>query len=185
MKKVILTIILGIFLISMASASLGKFEQYECINIKTILNATSVNISTISYPNGTVAVSNQAMSKTASTFNYTFCNTSTTGTYIYDYFTDEGKVYVNDFEITPMGKLGVLIFLAVFAFIFIGLGIGLKMPPLGFIGAILLVLAGMYTMIYGLCDVSNLYTRGIAISLLGLGAIFIISSAYEWLTEGG
>ena len=49
MKKIILTIILGIFLISMASASLdslGTFQQDECFNIsQTCATCTYVNIS--------------------------------------------------------------------------------------------------------------------------------------------
>ncbi len=43
------------------------------------------------------------MTKSGLTFNYTFCNTSDPGKYIYDYFDTEGNVYVNDFTITPSG----------------------------------------------------------------------------------
>ena len=103
MKKIILTIILGIFLITLASASLPAVEQNVCIQIKTILNTSSVNISTITYPNETTLFLNKDMTKNALTFNYTFCGTDTIGIYIYDYFDAEGKVYVNDFEVTPTG----------------------------------------------------------------------------------
>jgi len=103
-KKIILTIILGIFLISMASASLPPVEQNVCIQIKTILNTTSVNISTITYPNETTLFLNQDMTKNALTFNYTFCGTDTIGIYIYDYFDAELNTYVNDFKVTPDGK---------------------------------------------------------------------------------
>lgn len=103
-NKLILFILFGIFMISLVNASLGIFKQNECINIKTILNSTSVNISTINYPNSTLAISNQVMSKIGQTFNYTFCNTSTLGIYIYDYFDNLGNVYVNDFTITYTGK---------------------------------------------------------------------------------
>ncbi len=107
MKKILLILILGMFLLAplgFTSASLGTFTQGDCVNIKTILNTTSVNISTISFPNSTTAVSNKEMTKTAQTFNYSFCNTNVLGTYIYDYFDAEGNTYVNDFEITPNGK---------------------------------------------------------------------------------
>ena len=103
MKKILLTIILGIFLITLASASLPAVEQNVCIQIKTILNTSSVNISTITYPNETTLFLNKDMTKNALTFNYTFCGTDTIGIYIYDYFDAEGKVYVNDFEVTPTG----------------------------------------------------------------------------------
>jgi len=104
MKKILLTIMLGIVLISMASSSLPTVEQNVCIQIKTILNTTYVNISTITYPNETTLFLNKNMEKNALTFNYTFCGTDTTGTYLYDYFDAEGNTYVNDFKVTPDGK---------------------------------------------------------------------------------
>lgn len=95
-----------LFLLQLTSAGLGTFKQNECVNIKTILNTTAVNISSLSYPNSSVAVTNTAMTKTGYTFNYNFCNTSGLGIYIYDYFDAQGNVYVNDFEITGNGKAG-------------------------------------------------------------------------------
>jgi len=89
--------------INTVSASLGSFEQGDCVNIKTILNSTYVNISSLSFPNSTIALTNQQMTKSGYSFNYSFCNTSTLGIYIYDYFDDQGNVYVNDFEITQTG----------------------------------------------------------------------------------
>ena len=60
------------------------------------------------------------------------------------------------------------------------LGFYLNLVSLGFIGSIMFLLSGIYTMIYGLNDIMNLYTRGIAIALIGLGFIFMYFSAYEW-----
>jgi hypothetical protein len=99
-----LTLILLLTLIlPLISADLGTFQQDTCVDIKTILNATSVNISTINYPNSSVAVSNAIMSKSGQTFNYTFCDTGAPGVYIYDYFDNLNNVYVNSFEITYTG----------------------------------------------------------------------------------
>ncbi len=103
MKKILLTLVLGIFIVTLASASLPAVEQNVCIQIKTILNTSSVNISTITYPNETTLFLNKDMTKNALTFNYTFCGTDTIGIYIYDYFDAEEEVYVNDFEVTPTG----------------------------------------------------------------------------------
>lgn len=94
-----------IMVMGLASADLGTFKQGDCVQIKTILNATSVNISTISYPNSSIVVSNQAMTKSLSTFNYTFCSTTPLGLYVYDYVDNEGNTYVNSFTITPSGSL--------------------------------------------------------------------------------
>jgi len=101
---VIFLAIIFSLLLPLCSAKLGNFKQNECVDIKTILNATAVNISTISYPNSTVAIRNEVMNKDGSTFNYTFCDTIALGVYNYDYFTLEGSVYVNDFEITYTGE---------------------------------------------------------------------------------
>jgi len=125
MKKLIL-ILMGLFLISLVSGGLGTFKQDGCVDIKTILNTSAVNISTINYPNSTIAVSNKAMTKNGLTFNYTYCNTNALGVYIYDYFDEDGNVYVNDFEITgngrenPSGSVSVL-FIILFIISAIGL----------------------------------------------------------------
>jgi hypothetical protein len=102
-NKLILIIMLGIVLTSLVSAGLGTFKSGDCVDIKTILNTTDVTISSLSYPNSTNALGITNMDKSGLTFNYTFCDTSTIGTYYYDYNDSEGNVYVNDFEITPSG----------------------------------------------------------------------------------
>lgn len=108
-----------LMLIPLATAGLGTFKQNSCVDIKTILNSSWANISSISYPNSTVAYSNVGMTKSGQTFNYTFCNTSDMGTYTYDYFDNNGDVYVNDFIVNfngsdaPSGTL-VAIFIVLF-----------------------------------------------------------------------
>ncbi|MBE3128079.1 MAG: hypothetical protein IMZ60_00160 [Actinobacteria bacterium] len=98
-------LIIGWMLITggVVSASLGTFKQNDCVDIKTILNTTAVTISSLNYPNSSKVLGITSMTKTGLTFNYTFCNTSTSGRYNYDYNDSEGNVYVNDFEINPAG----------------------------------------------------------------------------------
>lgn len=152
MNKQIILLVLSLLLINIASASLGTFKQDSCINLKTILNTSSVNISSISYPNSTVAISNQAMTKIAYTFNYTFCDTNELGTYVYDYFDVEGNVYVNDFKITPTGNelttqnsmiigiiLVILIVITILFFIF-GVGSGNPLFKIGFLSGTILMI---------------------------------------------
>lgn len=104
LNKTLYLLLVILIVLPISSASLGVFQQGDCVSIKTILNTSSVNISTINYPNSTVAISNQAMTKIAYTFNYTFCDTNELGAYVYDYFDAEGNVYVNDFIITTTGE---------------------------------------------------------------------------------
>lgn len=133
LKILLLSFILIFFVLAMinyASATLGTFKQNDCVNVKTILsNVTLVNLSTLSYPNSSIAVSNIVMSQTGQTFTYEFCGANVTGTYIYDYFDNIGGSYVNDFIITPNGEnasIGSAVFyiglLAILIF-FLGLAI--------------------------------------------------------------
>lgn len=105
MKLKILILFIGVLLFNLSTvdARLGEFQQGECVDIKTILNTSLVNISTISYPNSSTAIANQVMDKNGSTFNFTFCQTNDIGVYNYDYFDSEGQTFVNDFLITPIG----------------------------------------------------------------------------------
>lgn len=149
-----------IFLLSLVSASLGSYKLNECVQIKTILNATLVNISTISYPNGTIDVSNLVMDKTGQTFSYIYCNTTQLGTYIYDYFDESGNVYVNDFEVTPSGvapttaqsglSIGIMISIIAIMFFFGFLAFKfMDYPNLNFLSLFFLALSVLIA-VYGL-----------------------------------
>ena len=104
MKRILLFIILGIFLISLTSAFLGIYKQGENISVRGNLNATSVNAS-IYYPNSSLAVDNQPMTQLkGEIWNYSFSSTDTLGVYIYDYCDQNGKnCKENNFEVTSTG----------------------------------------------------------------------------------
>lgn len=138
MKSKILFIFLFIFLISLtfAKADLGTFAQNSCVDIKTILNATSVNISTVSYPNSSTALTEKIMNKSGYTFNYSFCDTGALGTYNYDYHDSLGNTYVNTFEVTYAGiqlstsqSIIFLVAIAVLFFMFFITFFGIQMLP--------------------------------------------------------
>ena len=198
MKKIILTLFIGI-LISLTSAAvsdLGTFKQGECINLpQTCPDCSYNNISRIIVSPGSIIVlSDVSMQKDDTFYNYTFCNTTLLGKYSIDGYGDLGGTKTTwnyFFLITPSGIIQnsilenpILIILFVLSLIFLGLGVGFKIASLGFIGSILLILSGIYTMIYGFNNVTNLYTRGTAIALIGLGILFMFISAYEWLPWG-
>ena len=129
MRKLIMCLLIGIFLISMASATLPPVKQNDCVNIRTILNTTATNISMMTYPNETTVYLETAMTRQGlKTFNYTWCGTDLIGTYDYSYYDNEGNVYENDFDVTKSG-LGE-----------IGEGQGLSL-----IGALsIIILAGLF-----------------------------------------
>jgi len=123
MNKLLLTLILGMFLITLVSASLPDVKQGQCVNIKTILNTSEVTISSLTYPNYTQALGIINMEKNGLSFNYTFCDTSSLGIYFYDYNDSEGNVWENDFRVgseLTTGKAVVYIgFIIILLFIFI------------------------------------------------------------------
>jgi hypothetical protein len=140
-NKLILTLIVSMFLISLISAnqiaSLGTFKQNECIDLKqSCADCSYINFTRVSYPDGTRAMNNTVATKDGSIFNLEFCNTDQLGTYIVEGIGDvEGTdtVFAYDFEITYLGKtldsgkammsIGFLALLVLIFFLnFIGMG---------------------------------------------------------------
>jgi len=161
--KILLLLVLSLVLLPIISSSLGSFKVNECVDIKTILNTSWVNLSTLNYPNGDLIVSNQIMYNIAGkTFNYTTCNTSQLGTYIYDYFDADGNTYVNSFEITPSGfgaigsgegttiAMAIIVMLIVAIIFIVG---GFKMPNIALqvigvgLGAVILMSTVLFSMV--------------------------------------
>jgi hypothetical protein len=91
-----------------SSATIGTVEKGKCIELYQICeNCTYNNISTILYPNKSVAASNIEMSNDTETYyNYTFCSTNLLGDYIINGFGDLDGVktsWVYDMEVTGTG----------------------------------------------------------------------------------
>lgn len=104
MKKIFMLLILGLFLISFTSAldSLGTFKQNQPVNITQICNdATYITISSLKFPNSTVALSPVNMTLTNSgNFYYEFSNTLEKGRYYVSGVSDGcTKVFATYFDI--------------------------------------------------------------------------------------
>ena len=111
-KKILLTIMIGVFLISLVGATqqtLGTLKKGDDMNlIQTCGNCTFNNISTVLYPNSSIAISNVKMTKDDTFYNYTFNDTQTTGIYIVNGFGDPNGIktsWAYDVEVTPTGTL--------------------------------------------------------------------------------
>lgn len=187
MKNKIFLLLGIILLIGFVSADFGIFKQDECVQIRTISNSTQVNISSLSYPDSTIAITEAPMTKVGYTFNYTFCNTSDLGTYIYDYHDELGNVYVNSFEITPSGfanTLGFFIMILLLSFGIIIFGFTAEDSIITLLGSFGLYFLGLYILFNGIADIRNLTTTW-AIGLITLGLAFYVSgrSAYELITS--
>jgi hypothetical protein len=190
----VLIVLSWIPIVDAQQESLGTFKQGSCISIIQLCNnCTMSNVSSITYPDSTQALGEVVMTKIGTKFNYTFCSTSITGKYIVNGLSDvDGypTVWAYDLEVNPTGQIQrsilenpFLLLLAILSIAIIGLGIYIKIPWFGFVGGILFMLLGVYTMIYGFNNVTDLYTRGISSAFIGLGLYFTMVSAYEWVLD--
>ena len=113
MKKIIIFLILGIFLISFISAGesggllVGK--QDDCISIpQECSSCTYVNVTTITFPDLTQLSIQSIMTKNGNSYNYSFCNTTQLGSYTYCMDGDIDGISTSvckDFQITQLGFL--------------------------------------------------------------------------------
>src|SRR6056297_1102761 len=126
-------IVLSMFLINSISAldSLGTYKKGQDVRITQVCSdATYINISSIAYPNGTIAVSGIEMTPAGSgEYYYDFNDTSALGQYhvrgISDGCTETFATY---FEVTQTGEIneqtlylvfiGISVFLGLILFIF-------------------------------------------------------------------
>jgi len=102
-----------IFLLSLCSLgwaeeqSLGVFKQNNCINLIQICsNCTANYISSVIYPNSSIAETNLTMTKSGTEYRRTYCNTSILGTYLVYGFGDldgVNQTWGYDFKITKYG----------------------------------------------------------------------------------
>ena len=163
-----------IFSMVLVNADLGSYNQYSCIQLKTILKTDNVTLASINYPNGSVYYINELMTKNNLSFTYNFCRTNAIGKYIYDYYDAQENVYVNSFSIhgdTQKGlfsidltsTLGIIIF-----FIMLTLGfIMLYFGETNLYGSVIIIICGMFVLFSG---VSLIF----ALILIIIGVLSII-----------
>jgi len=76
MKKIFIFLILGMFLLNLGfvnAENIGTFklnEEFEITNYCNSGDCSYMNLSSITYPNGTVFYINEQMTKTGQEFNY-------------------------------------------------------------------------------------------------------------------
>ena len=197
MGKILLGIMIAFFLVSMVAAeqqTMGPFKQHDCVElIQTCSNCTYVNISSVVLPNSTKIFRDIGMTAEGSDFNATFCTTDSFGRYVVNTVQDVdgyNTVAPYDFYVNPSGNIqdsiwnnSVLLIFIPLALILLVLGIGFNLPPLGFLSGMVFMLVGVYTMIYGFNNLTDLYTQSIAGVLLGIGFIISIIAAWESISK--
>jgi len=129
-KKIILTLMLGIIMISLVSATdlpTGKQDSNITL-IQYCPTCTYVTLSSITYPDNSLQILDENMTKSGSTFSYNFSDTSQLGPYIYFIEGDKDSVKQGEtltFQITPSGSVldisGSIVFFVIFLIIFAAL----------------------------------------------------------------
>jgi hypothetical protein len=189
-------LILVFNVISAETNNYAPVKQNDCIVIKqTCASCTYLNVS-ISYPNSSIAINNQAMTTNGGgLWTYTFCSTQNIGRHDVNtcgnlngvaQCNDAGTLY---FEVTPTGQSSnpnfyYLIFIVSLGVIVFGLWI--KDAPITILGTFGLYFLGIYVLLFGLNGVKDgVYTWAIGIILLALAAYVSTKSAYEMIQDEG
>lgn len=191
MKKLFLILFVGMFLISLASAdgTLGTFKLNDCISLYQYCDTcTYVNLTTVQFPNGTIQTINNAMTKTDVDYNYTYCDTSTIGTYYYTVKGDKGGIVNTErisFEVTPSGFTGTLGFYILILVLSLGvvvLGYFAQDATVIIFGSFGLIFIGLYFLFNGINGIKDsVYTWGISIIILGLAFYLLVKASQEFL----
>lgn len=170
--------------------SLPPVKQGDCVILpQTCATCTYNKISSVTYPNSSLALGQVTMAQSGNSYSYSFCNTTALGRYIVNGFGDPGgsiETWAYDFNVTTTGQDdGYLLplFLGLGAFILLIFAFLMKNNYMGFISGTLFLVLGIYTIIYGLGTVSDFYTSSIAYISLGIGLLFILASAYSAIND--
>lgn len=193
MKRIIIALIIGVFLVSLASAevqTIGTFKQNTCVELlQTCGNCTYSNITSIQYPIGSMAAAQFSMSKIGTKYNYTYCSTDQLGVYVVNGVSDvDGipTVWAYDFKVTPSGSdniLGffILLIIVIYAIAFIGF-FG-KSPWVAMLGGMAMLGLGLFTINNGVDVFRNQITDIFSWTTIGLGAFFALYSGIAVIQE--
>ena len=193
MKKILLTIMLGIFLVTLASASLdslGTFKQNDCLNIsQTCATCTYVNISSVSSNKNSNLLTNVEMTNFGSgEWRYEFCSTSEISRYDVKGIGDVSGVnssFAVYFDVTPSGFIDTLGFYIVLLIVLGGIVVlGFSIEEVWFVvlGGMGLIMLGIYSINFGVVGFRDMFmTWAIGLFEIAIGAILAIGAAWQKL----
>jgi hypothetical protein len=187
---VAILLVLQIYFVLGQTPTLGVFKLNDCIGLKqTCSNCSSINITSILFPDSTQQSINGQMTKTGSDFNYSFCNNSQLGNYIVNGIGDPdgvSTVFAYNYIVTTTGNDNnntIPLFLALGGFIIFIIAIASRNLYIGFISGIIFIVLGIYLMIFGLGSISDFYTQTLSYVALGFGLLIFLSAAYEAIND--
>ena len=186
MKKinfVLLTILIMFFLSgSLISARIEESPpatQYETYRVKQVCeDATYINISSITYPNSTIAFSNIKMTGVGSgEFYFDLNKTDTLGRMDYTGISDGcTKTFASYFMVTPSGNSGYtyaifIVFIVLFLYAFNLIGFFGKNETMTLLGGMALMILGLYLVMNGFIIYREDLTRLFSMITIGWGFV--------------
>lgn len=194
-----------LFTIALTSQStdatqLYTFKQNTVVDLKetcidannSFCDSSTLCLLTILKPDMTTLVQNATMTPGANYFNYTLSpqQTSVNGEYQVTILCSNSYSGFDSFTylVTPTGDsrgLGLFLVLALGSIILLILSVYIGNAYIGFFAGGGFLSTGVYTMIYGISSLSDLYTRTISYIVIGIGAILWIAAGYDLVTSGG
>ena len=185
MKRLLLFLFLGMFLFSLVSAeSIGTVKQGDSIEITNycqVGSCTYMNLTSITYPNGTVINVNTEMTKNGQNFNYTYTPTEL-GIYNFKTCGDPAGEYLCDsdtFEVTSTGTGGSMFFIiliTILALIFFISSLFVPEEFFVYISGVSFLIGGIYLMINGIDVLNDTNTRYLSYLYIGIGFLFSIGA---------
>lgn len=164
-----------------------KFIQSgDCINLPQLdYNATFENITGIIRPDNNIDSQGSLMDHVGPLYNLTYCGADTVGTYTVNGCSDyDCWTYTFDANLTGSERgISTFLILAIGAVLLFILGYYIENEYVLTISGLLFGVAGVYTFIYGFNAVSNVYTQGVGIVLIGLSIYLVIASIYTAIQD--
>jgi len=206
MKKIWLTIIVSMFLIGLASAVSNDDISYfythgEPFNVtrECFYNGAYCNTSafscylTIFASNQTIPILNNSLMIGTPTYYFVEIPYTDWPNGIYrcsmscsDGINSGSEIFYFRINQTGDNRTSTLfLILALGSVIVLALGILFQNEYIGFVSGALFIVTGIYVMIYGFANLSDLYTRSISYVCIGLGLIFEVAAGYKVAEETG
>lgn len=161
--------------------------KIQCIINGTYCSASALCNITISNPDGSLLINNQAMQHQGSNFNITLPSTTVLGNYLCSATCCDGSYCGTgtdcDFSITPTGDGNNIGFYVMLSIILIGIllfGVFTKNIPVTLVGGMMTMGWGLYIAINGFDTFKNTATEFLAVGVIALGAIWVGIAGLEY-----
>lgn len=179
---------------SAEATSFFKYSEHaevkrECFNDGALCGALFNCSLTVYDNNANVVFDNLEMNRTAAYYNVTIESLLDIGQYRSRMTCTDGSNSGSEifyFDVTSSGeedRKDLFLIMVLGSVILLTLAAIIKSNELGVFSGMLFLVSGVYTMIYGINGVYDLYSRSIAGVVIGLGMMLIIMSAYDMLTD--